>query len=66
MSIGIQTRSQRAMAMSCDSEVSEVMLPVKILKLVVSDIQNILEVGEGEQEPSSSEDEDVSHTNNTV
>ena len=52
--------------MSCDSEANEVMLPVKILKLVVSDIQNILEVGEGEQEPSSSEDEDVSHTNNTV
>ena len=47
------------MAMSCDSEANEVLLPVKILKLVVSDIQNILEVGEGEQEASSSEDEDV-------
>lgn len=40
------------------------LLPVKIFKLVVSDIENILEVEEDERE-SNSEEDDVSYTNNT-
>ena len=48
--------------MSCESEPSELLLPVKILKLVVSDVQNILELGEEEEPESSSEDEQVSHS----
>ena len=60
LSLGIQTRSQRAAAMTCDSDVigcTEMLLPVKILKLVVSDIQNILELGDEDQETSSEEEE---------
>ena len=48
--------------MSCDGDAigcTEMLLPVKILKLVVSDIQNILELGDDDQE-SSSEEEEVS------
>ena len=48
--------------MSCESEPSELLLPVKILKLVVSDVQNILELGEEEEPESSSEDEQVSYS----
>ena len=48
--------------MSCESEPSELLLPVKILKLVVSDVQNILELGEEEEPESGSEDEQVSHS----
>ena len=56
---GIQTRSQRA-ALSSQQQWTEVLLPVKIVKLLVSDIQNILESQappeeDGDRDSSSSE-----------
>ena len=54
------------MAMSCDeaARCTELLLPVKIVKLVISDIQNILEsqtFGDDDQDTSS--EEEVSHFN---
>ena len=52
--------------MSCDREqgCTETLLPVKILKLVVSDIQNILESQAlGEDDQDSSSEEEVTYAN---
>ena len=56
---GIQTRSQRAASSSSRQQWTDVFLPVKIVKLLVSDLQSILE---SEAQP---EDEDGRSSNSS-
>ena len=56
--IGIQTRSQQAAVMSCDEAVGcmELLLPVKILKLVIGNILESQALGDDDQDSSSEEE----------
>ena len=56
--IGIQTRSQQAAVMSCDEAVGcmELLLPVKILKLVIGNILESQALGDDDQDSGSEEE----------
>ena len=56
--IGIQTCSQQAAVMSCDEAAgcTELLLPVKILKLVIGSILESQALGDDNQDSSSEEE----------
>ncbi len=56
--IGIQTSSQQAAVMSCDEAVGcmELLLPVKILKLVIGNILESQALGDDDRDSSSEEE----------